>query len=78
MKEYVGCRIERTKDYIRLTQPVKVQRLIDEFNYTREKARLTPARPGSVFTVDVYSMMKEYLKGSRKDIEASQVCSNTW
>jgi hypothetical protein len=52
MKEYVGCKIERTKDYIRLTQPVKVQRLIDEFNYTGEKERLTPARPGSALTVD--------------------------
>jgi hypothetical protein len=52
MNEYVGCKIERTKDYIRLTQPVKVQRLIDEFNYTGEKARLTPAKPGSVLTVD--------------------------
>jgi hypothetical protein len=52
MTEYVGCKIERTKEYIRLTQPVKVQRLTDEFNYTGEKARLTPAKPGSVLTVD--------------------------
>jgi hypothetical protein len=52
MKEYVGCKVERTKDYIRLTQPVKVQRLIDEFDYNGEKARLTPAKPGSVLAVD--------------------------
>ena len=33
MNEYVGCKIERTNQYMKVTQPVKVQRLIDEFGY---------------------------------------------
>ncbi|VEU33926.1 unnamed protein product [Pseudo-nitzschia multistriata] len=53
LKEYVGCRVERTKDWIRLTQPVKVQRFIDEFNCKgnngpSQRAPSTPAEPGSV------------------------------
>ena len=31
MNEYVGCSIERNDSYLKLTQPVKIQRLIDEF-----------------------------------------------
>ena len=31
LKEYVGCKVNHTADWIRFTQPVKVQRFVDEF-----------------------------------------------
>ena len=31
LKEYVGCKVDRTEEWIRFTQPVKVQRFVDEF-----------------------------------------------
>ena len=33
LHEYVGCKIDRTKEYIKLTQPVKIDRFRDEFGY---------------------------------------------
>ena len=42
MKEYVGCKIERTNEYLKMTQLVKVQRLIDEFGYNGSKSLSTP------------------------------------
>ena len=32
LKEYVGCKVDRTKRIIRFTQRVKIQRFIDEFH----------------------------------------------
>ena len=65
LKEYIGCRVERTPDWIRLTQPVKVQRFIDEFNCTGDngpsnRAPSTPAEPGSVlqFNKETESQVK--------------------
>ena len=33
MKEYVGCKVTRTNDSIKLTQPVKFHRFEDEFRF---------------------------------------------
>ena len=52
LKEYVGCKVERTERFIRFTQPVKIQRFIDEFHCHEEdggdKQPSTPAPPGNV------------------------------
>ena len=48
MDEYVGCSIERNESYLKMTQPVKIQRLRDEFGYDGSKGLLTPVKPGSV------------------------------
>ena len=57
LEEYVGCKVERTSEMIRLTQPVKVQRFQDEFgckgdNGPSHRAPTTPAEPGSVLEYD--------------------------
>ena len=57
LTEYVGCKVERTRRWIRLTQPVKVQIFIDEFNCIGDggpnhRAPTTPAQPGSVLQFD--------------------------
>ena len=31
LKEYVGCKVDQTEEWIRFTQPVKIQRFITEF-----------------------------------------------
>ena len=52
LKEYVGCKVERTDSTIRFTQPVKIQRFLDEFkcleNDGGDKRPSTPSPPGSV------------------------------
>ena len=48
MKEYVGCKIERRAELIKLTQPVLIQSFIDEFNVDQKYKPGTPAEPGSV------------------------------
>ena len=52
LKEYVGCKVERTDSFIRFTQPVKVQRFVDEFHCQEsdggDKQPATPAPPGTV------------------------------
>ena len=47
---FVGCKLTLCpkKTYIKLTQPVKIQRLIDEFRYTGKNELRTPVKPGSV------------------------------
>ena len=54
IKEYVGCKVERNRHRICLTQPVKIQRFIDEFRIddTKKKRPTTPAKLGSVLVVD--------------------------
>ena len=49
----MGCQAERIKETIELTQPVKVQRFIDEFDCTGDNgpsktAPTTQAEPASV------------------------------
>jgi hypothetical protein len=46
MTEYIGCKIERDKDSMRLTQPVLLQSFEDEFNLPSGKPTMTPAEPG--------------------------------
>jgi hypothetical protein len=49
LKEYVGCKVDRTNEWIRFTQPVKVQRFVDEFGCKGlHTANKPPATPGSV------------------------------
>jgi hypothetical protein len=52
MKEYVGCRINppRENGWIHLTQPVKIQKFVDEYGIDIISNRVpsTPAEPGSV------------------------------
>ena len=52
LKEYVGCKVDRTEEWIRFTQPVKIQRFINEFGCqgrsTGDKAPTTPAPLGLV------------------------------
>lgn len=57
IKDYAGCKVERRTNWICLTQPVKVQRFIDEFKCTGDngsshRAPTTPTEPGSVFEYD--------------------------
>ena len=48
----MGCKVERTDSFIRFTQPVKVQRFVDEFHCQEtdrgDKQPATPAPPGTV------------------------------
>ena len=52
LKEYVGCKVNQTEDWIQFTQPMKVQRFVDKFKCrgtaTGDKAPVIPAEPGSV------------------------------
>ena len=51
LREYVGCKIEikYEKRYAKLTQPVLLQSLQDEFVLPEGEAPATPAVPGNVF-----------------------------
>ena len=52
MHEHVGCRVERNREegWIRLTQPVKIQKFVNECNIDIKSNRIasTPAEPVSV------------------------------
>jgi hypothetical protein len=39
LKEYIRCKVERTRETIRFTQPVKVQRFQDEFGCTGDNGQ---------------------------------------
>jgi hypothetical protein len=43
LTEYVGCKVERTKDYVRFTQPVLLQSYVDEFSI--DSGRSVRTRP---------------------------------
>ena len=66
MDEYVGCSIERTDTYLKLTQPVKIQRLIDEFGYDGSKALSTPVKPGSVLAFRAIDSPKSNAEDTKK------------
>jgi hypothetical protein len=40
---YVGCKIERTADYVRFTQHVLLQIYQDEFGVESDRPRITPS-----------------------------------
>jgi hypothetical protein len=48
LTEYVGCKVERTKDYVRFTQPVLLQSYVDEFSIESGRSVRTPAESGKV------------------------------
>jgi hypothetical protein len=48
LTEYVGCKVERTKDYVRFTQPVLLQSYVDEFSIKSGRSVRTPAETGKV------------------------------
>jgi Reverse transcriptase (RNA-dependent DNA polymerase) len=48
MKEYVGCKVDRTPGCIKLTQPVLVKSLEDEFELPNGRAPRVPAEPNTV------------------------------
>ena len=48
MKEYIGCKIDRTEDSIKITQPVLMQSYTDEFDLSDIRAPATPVEPGLV------------------------------
>ena len=56
LKEYVGCKVDRTERIIQFTKQVKIQRFIDEFNCQEtdggNKLLTTPAPPGTVLEYD--------------------------
>jgi hypothetical protein len=47
IKEYVGCKIERTNNSLKFTQPVLMQSYKDKFELSK-KSYKTPAPAGSV------------------------------
>jgi hypothetical protein len=51
LKEYVGCKIERSSDKtkILLSQPVIIRSFMDEFNVIGDKKTVLPASKGDVF-----------------------------
>jgi hypothetical protein len=48
LTEYVGCKVERTKDYVRFTQPVLLQSYVEEFSIESGRSVRTPAETGKV------------------------------
>jgi hypothetical protein len=48
LTEYVGCKVERTKDYARFMQPVLLQSYVDEFSIESGRSVRTPAETGKV------------------------------
>jgi hypothetical protein len=48
LTEYVGCKIERTDDYVKFTQPGLLQNFVDEFNIKSWWSSRTLAKTGKV------------------------------
>jgi hypothetical protein len=77
IKEYVGCKIERTKNLLKFTQPVLMQSYNDEFELPK-KSYKTPALAGSVLVAvkkeEALSpaMQKKYCSGTGKAMHAMQ------
>ena len=68
LKKYVGCKVDRTEQIIRFTQPMKIQRFVDKFGCkgadTGDKAPTTPAPPGTM--LEVNKDLEEPLLGKKK------------
>ena len=54
LKEYIGCKLDWDKEQgtMKVTQPVLLQSLKDEFGVSEEQPPTTPAEPGSVLSMD--------------------------
>jgi hypothetical protein len=46
MTEYIGCKIDRNKNWMKLTQPVLMQSFEDKFDLSTAKSYITPGEPG--------------------------------
>jgi hypothetical protein len=77
IKEYMGCKIVRTKNSLKFTQPVLMQSYSDEFDLPKKSYR-TPAPAGSVLVAGKKeealspAMQKKYHSGSGKTMHAMQ------
>jgi hypothetical protein len=79
LEEYVGCKIEYNKDEgdIKLTQPVLIQSLEDEFDLSEVKPTMIPAAAGSMLMKSEEKMVDEathytYRKGTGKLIHLTK------
>jgi hypothetical protein len=61
MKEYVGCKIDRTEDQMKLTQPVIIQSLEDEFDIKKYDYKM-PAAPGTTIPPCPKGLQVDYTK----------------
>jgi hypothetical protein len=48
LTEYAGCKVERTKYYVRFTQPVLLQSYVHEFSIDSGRSVRTPVKTGKV------------------------------
>ncbi len=77
IKEYMGCKIERTKNSLKFTQPVLMQSYNDKFELPK-KSYKTPAPAGLVLVagkkVEALSpaMQKKYCSGTRNAMHVMQ------
>jgi hypothetical protein len=77
IKEYVGCKIERTKNSLKFTQPVLMQSYNDKFELSK-KSYKTPAPAGSVLVAGRKeealspAMQKKYCSRTGKAMHAMQ------
>jgi hypothetical protein len=77
IKEYVGCKIERTKNSLKFTQPVLMQSYNDKFKLLK-KSYKTPAPAGLVLVAGKKeealspATQKKYCSGMGKAMHAMQ------
>ncbi len=77
IKEYVGCKIEKTKNSLKFTQPVLMQSYNDKFELPK-KSNKTPALTRSLLVAGKKeealssAMQKKYCSGTRKAMHAMQ------
>jgi len=48
MNEYVGCKLSKNNNKLKLTQPVLLQSFKDEFDLGNKMPAMTPAEPGQI------------------------------
>ena len=65
-KGYIWCRIKQTKGYVKKTQPVKIQWLINEFGQDGSKLLSTPVKTGSVLVEEALNSPQVNEKDSTK------------
>jgi hypothetical protein len=77
IKEYMGCKLERTKNSLKFTQPVLMQRYHDKFDQPKKSYRM-PAPKGLVLVAGKKeetlhpAMQKKYCSGTRKAMYVMQ------
>ena len=68
LKEYVGCKIERKGNRIKLTQPVLVQSFADEFDIPPNTPCNLPAQHGKELTSDGIKLSENEMKIFRSGV----------